>query len=260
MCLILFAYQTDPRYSLVVAANRDELFARPTQQAMFWKDDNSGREILSGKDLLAGGTWLGMSRQGHFAAVTNIRDPLQTEKKPKSRGELTKRFLAGTTTAEEYSNSLSGDFGLFAGYNLLVGDGHSLWYINNFESIVQQLEPGYYGLSNGILNSDWPKITHGKQALEKLVADPGSLSTDSLIDIMNSRERASDADLPDTGVAVELERILSSAFIENPERQYGTLCSTAIITETGGQCRFSEQNYNDRGQRGERHFYDFTLA
>lgn len=260
MCLILFAYKAVPEFPLVIAANRDELFARPTEQAGFWQSNDLESELLAGKDLQAGGTWLGLTRGGRFAAVTNIRDPSQIEKKPRSRGELTLNFLTGTMSAESYSHQLSDGFSQFAGYNLLIGDGNSLWYVNNFEKITRPLQPGIYGLSNGVLDSDWPKINGGKQALERLLQSPANLTTDLLIDMMGNKEIAADKLLPKTGVSIEVERALSSIFIVNPQRQYGTLCSTAIITESSGAARFSEQNYDSNGSRSQRHFYEFDSA
>jgi uncharacterized protein with NRDE domain len=257
MCLILFAYQVHPDYSLVLAANRDELFARPSQPAGFWEDEKNAPEILAGRDLQAGGTWLGLSRSGRFAAVTNIRDPLQAEKKPKSRGELTLNFLISNESAKDYAESLAKQFDQFAGYNLLISDGSTLYYVNNFEKIIAPLKPGYYGLSNGTLDSVWPKITRGKIALKQLLESDVELTTDALINIMTSKEKAPDSELPDTGIPIELERALSSLFIENPERQYGTLCSTAVIAKANGEIRFSEQNYNNAGQRAQRNFYEF---
>ena len=257
MCLILFAHQVHPNYRLVLAANRDELFARPTQQASFWRDQNQSTEILAGRDLLAGGTWLGLSRSGRFAAVTNIRDPSRTEKKLKSRGELTLNFLKHSESAKDYAESLAEQFDQFAGYNLLIGDESALYYVNNFEKIIKPLGPGYYGLSNGVLNSAWPKITNGKIALEQLLESDAELTTDALINIMTSKVQASDAQLPDTGLPIELERTLSSMFIENPERQYGTLCSTALIISVNDETRFSEQNYNSLSLRTQGHFYEF---
>lgn len=259
MCLILFAYQVNPDIPLVVAANRDELFARPTREAQFWQADDSNAEILSGKDLRAGGTWLGFTRQGRFAAVTNIRDPSQVEKKPMSRGELTLRFLANKMSAEDYCTELGSQFENYAGYNLLLGDGRSLWYVNNFESIVRPLKPGIYGLSNGVLDSAWPKIESGKKTLQKLLEKPQNLITDALIEMMNNRTLAPDDELPNTGVSLQLERTLSSMFIVNREREYGTLCSSALITESSGRFRFSEQNYREDGSPSQRHFFESML-
>ena len=259
MCLIIFAYQADSRYSLVVAANRDEFFNRPTRDADFWTANGLGDHILAGKDLLAGGTWLGLTTSGRFAAVTNIRDPSQAEQKQKSRGELTLNFLAGSETPATYCQSLSSHFNQYAGYNLLVGDANEMYYVNNLEAELRQLEPGIYGLSNGQLNSPWPKVEHGRQQLKLLLDCDAELRTDQLISMMGNRTRTKDADLPDTGIPLELERRLSSAFIQNPERQYGTRCSSAIILASNGETRFSEQNYDESGNRTTAHFFDFSL-
>lgn len=263
MCLIIFAHQADPRYSLVVAANRDEFFSRSTKDADFWPEDSSDKRILAGKDLVAGGTWLGLTTSGRFAAVTNIRDPSQQEQKPKSRGELTLRFLGGSETPAEYCQSLSSQFNQYAGYNLLLGDQHEMFYLNNQEAEMHRLEPGVYGLSNGVLDSTWPKVERGRQQLKQLMSSNADLATDQLISMMANRTKAEDADLPNTGIPIELERRLSSAFIQNPERQYGTRCSTAIIVTGKNQaqinCRFSEQNYDESGSRTSAHYFHFDL-
>ncbi len=258
MCLILFAYQTSPRFPLVVAANRDEIFARPTAQASLWTDEESGRQILSGRDQQAAGTWLGITPSGRFAAVTNIRDPSQTRPRARSRGDLTRQFLAGNSSPEHYCNSLEASYDQFAGYNLLVGDRDSLFYANNHEAKVWKLEPGVYGLSNGLLNSSWPKVDKGKSRLAQLMQQPDRLSTDALLDMMGDRSQAADADLPNTGIGIEIERKLSSAFILNPERGYGTLCSTALIVENSGKTRFSEQNFDSLGNKTQGHAFQLT--
>lgn len=255
MCLIIFAYQTDSRFPLVVAANRDELFARPTAQAALWTDEESGQQILSGRDKQAGGTWLGMTQNGRFAAVTNIRDPSQTERRPRSRGDLTRQFLASNASAQQYCALLTESYDQFAGYNLLVGDGDSLFYVNNSEEKVWELEPGLYGLSNGLLNSSWPKVDYGKARLQALMKRPEELTTDALLAMMGDRSQAMDADLPNTGISIEIERKLSSAFILNPEREYGTLCSTALIVDQSGATRFSEQNFDSLGNKTQGHAF-----
>jgi uncharacterized protein with NRDE domain len=258
MCLIIFAHQAESRYPLVLTANRDEFFSRPTQHAKFWESSGDNKTILAGKDLVAGGTWLGLTQNGRFSAVTNIRDPSQPEQKPRSRGELTTCFLQSDASAEDYSNSLSDQIDQFAGFNLLLGDGREMFYINNFEKIVTKLEPGIYGLSNGLLNSDWPKVNRGREDLQQLLETDASISTDQLINMMNQREHSPDASLPDTGVSLELERVLSSTFIMNTDRGYGTLCSTAIIRQADGNSHFSEQNYDIAGRTTDRHYYKFS--
>lgn len=258
MCLIIFAHQANPQLPLVLAANRDEFFSRPTQQASYWNSSNSSSQVLAGKDLQAGGTWLGVSRSGRFSAVTNVRDPSQVEQAARSRGSLTLEFLEGAMSATEYAETLANEFDQYAGYNLLLGDGNDMVYVNNLEAIVKNLEPGVYGLSNGFLNSNWPKVNRGRDELTSLMQEPNSIATDQLIEMMQHREISSDDQLPSTGVALELERVLSSTFIMNGDRGYGTLCSTAIIATATGEFRFSEQNYDASGKRTERHFYQFN--
>ena len=255
MCLIIFAYQSNPRFPLVVAANRDEIFARPTAKAALWTDGESGQQILSGRDEQAGGTWLGITQSGRFAAVTNIRDPSQAERKPRSRGDLTRQFLGGTDSPEKYCAMLAQNYEQFAGYNLLVGDNHSLFYANNHEEKVWELEPGVHGLSNGLLNSSWPKVDKGKKRLQALMQQPEELTTDALLAMMRDRSQAEDADLPDTGISIEIERRLSSAFVLNPAQKYGTLCSTALIVGKLRPTRFTEQNFDSLGNRTQGHSF-----
>lgn len=260
MCLIIFAYQASSEYPLIVAANRDEFYTRPTTQASLWQESPASTRLLAGQDKLAGGTWLGITRSGRFAAVTNIRDPSQAELKTRSRGELTRNFLLGTMAPAAYCEKLAASFDQYAGYNLLVGDPNELYYVNNFSGRSEKLEPGIYGLSNGDLDSDWPKVNLGKQRLGALIDAPESLATDQLIELMRDPQPADDSQLPDTGIGKELERSLSSAFIINPERLYGTVCSSALLLEGSGKLRFSEQNYGVSGAIGERHFYEMMLA
>lgn len=257
MCLIIFAHQALPGFPLVVAANRDEFFSRPTHHADFWSGTPDSTNLLAGKDLQAGGTWLGINRSGRFAAVTNIRDPSQGEHKPRSRGELTTGFLNSRQSPAQYCESLQAEFDAFAGYNLLVGDGNEMYYINNLEGITTNLQSGIFGLSNGLLNSAWPKVSQGRDRLQALLLQPDSLSTDSLIHMMGDRRQAKDADLPDTGMPLELERQLSATFIHNTDREYGTRCTTALIVEDSGRIRFNEQNFNPAGLPTSKHFFEF---
>ncbi len=256
MCLIIFAHQAAETCPLVVAANRDEFFLRPTQHAGFWPESDGQAQILAGRDLQAGGTWLGVDRRGRFAAVTNIRDPSQFEEKPRSRGELPVNFLNSDLAPGEYCTQIADSFADYAGYNLLVGDDESMFYVNNFDCIVEKLEPGIYGLSNGKLNSAWPKISLGRERLDGLMDNPAQLSTDQLIAMMADRHQASDAELPDTGVPLEMERQLSATFIHNTERDYGTRCSTAVIVSENGVVRFHEQNFDSAGLPVDSHFFE----
>ncbi|MGI9250725.1 MAG: NRDE family protein [Pseudohongiellaceae bacterium] len=262
MCLILFAHQTTTDVALVVAANRDEFFQRPTRQADFWAGEDYP-DLLAGKDMQAGGTWLGVTRGGRFAAVTNFRDPEQTESRPRSRGELPLEFLAGDVSPVAYCEGLASCYEDFAGYNLLVGDGETLCCANNYANNHKErhclLEPGIYGLSNGALNSTWPKITQGRDALATLLNEQAAPSTDRLIDLMQSREQAADKKLPDTGMPIDLERALSAAFILNPERGYGSVCSTGLVIAKT-DVRFSEQNYDSQGNATAGHYFEFERS
>lgn len=257
MCLIIFAHRADPAYPFVLAANRDEFFGRATAHAQFWQSDHP--QILGGKDLVAGGTWLGITRAGRFAAVTNIRDPSQPERKARSRGDLTLNFLNGTESAQHYCDGLREHFDEFAGFNLLVSDGETLCYVNNFEDLIEELRPGIYGLSNGLLNSPWPKVERGRDYLQQLIQADSPIPADSLIAMMGDRQQAQDSNLPDTGIPLQLERELSATFISNESREYGTRCSTALLMQASGLVQFSEQNYDEEGQPTSAHYYELSL-
>ncbi|MEQ8955956.1 MAG: NRDE family protein [Gammaproteobacteria bacterium] len=255
MCLIVFAHRAHPDYPLVLAANRDEFFQRPTRQAHLWQDREGSDRFIAGKDLQAGGTWLGAAFDGRFAMVTNIRDPSQTENKPRSRGELPLQFLQGSSSPEEYAQALSPKLVEYAGFNLLIGDLENIFYINNSERTSRRLEPGIYGLSNGLLDAPWPKIEKTRTGLERLLAAEQRPEVDSLIELMNDRQLANDDALPDTGLPRALERQLSSPFISNTSRNYGTLCSTAVIVEKNGRLHFREQNYDSAGNPSSGHYF-----
>jgi uncharacterized protein with NRDE domain len=259
MCLIVIAHQINVNYPFVLAANRDEFFSRPSMEANFWADDaKTLPDILGGRDLIQGGTWLGITRDRRFAAVTNIRNPAAPQAMPKSRGELTRGFLEGNQSPAMYLNSLVSSVKQFAGFNLLLGDAEQILYLNNTQSTIIKLVPGIYGLSNGLLDSAWPKIQRAKRDLGNAMARESDLQTDTLLNFMNNRDRAADEELPNTGVPLEQERTLSSAFIQNPERKYGTRCSTAIICSAKNKINFSEQNYDEQGQESSKHFFELN--
>ncbi len=271
MCLILFAYRTHPGFPFVLAANRDEFHCRPSREAQFWCSEEDGDSgLLAGKDLQLGGTWLGVTASGRFAAITNFREQASSRtKSPRSRGELTLNYLRGEQSPEQYLHGIRPQNDLYAGYNLLVGnlagDHAGLFYLSHSlshgENEVKQLAPGIYGLSNHLLDSDWPKIRMGKQALEASLIglDKSSLDIDSLTDIMLDKTIAKDADLPDTGVGIALERRLSARFIVNKADNYGTRCSTVIVQRDSGLLCFAEQNYSAEGAMRQRHYFEFTL-
>ena len=259
MCLIIFAYQAEPRYPLVVAANRDEFYARPTAEADFWESPSSlplRSQVLAGRDLQAGGTWLGIAPEGRFAAVTNIFDPSRDKQKVRSRGDLPKGFLIGSLSPEEYFESIHTEFDQFAGFNLLLGDSKALYYANNIEGVISQLEPGIYGLSNGLLNDNQPRVERGEKKLKSLLDPDHKLDTDLLIRMMADKEVATDQELSSKPVTFKLEGQLSSTFIVDQEQRYGTRCSTAVIRNEMGNVRFCEQNYDSSGKPTGCNFFE----
>lgn len=238
MCLILFAYERHPEFELILLANRDEFHDRPTSQADFWKDDP---RILAGRDLREGGTWLGVRPSGRLAAVTNVREPGRTTRSAESRGALVKDFLTSTASATAYAEDVENRSEQFNGFNLLLYDGDGLAYVTNRPgSRCRPVESGIHGLSNADLDTAWPKVKSGRRELENAL-ERGEISSERMLDILRDDARAPDEELPDTGVGLELERTLSSRFIQSPE--YGTRSSTVVMIERSGRIVFTEQTH-----------------
>ncbi|MFM1897564.1 MAG: hypothetical protein RLZZ385_2638 [Pseudomonadota bacterium] len=257
MCLILFAHRVDPQRPLVLIANRDEFFSRPTREARFWTEDPATADLLAGQDLGAGGTWVGWHRNGRWAAVTNIRNPADTRTANRSRGELPLMFLLGHLSPMDTLHSLLASRFEYAGFNLLLGAGDDIAYLNSDAAEPRLLSPGIYGLSNGRLDDPWPKVRRGRQHLQQWLDSPVPPGTDGLLGLVRDTAIAPDSELPVTGISMELERQLSASFIVKSERDYGTRCSTAIIRNVAGEVRFCEQNYGKDGLVAGRHFYQF---
>jgi uncharacterized protein with NRDE domain len=253
MCLILVAWRVHPDYPLVVAANRDEFFPRPTAPAAFWK---KAPQVLAGRDLEAGGTWMGVTRSGRFAALTNFRDPSQNRKGVPSRGNLVADFLAGDEAPQDYLERIAPLGRQCNGYNLLVSDGVTLWWSSNMGGTARQLEPGVYGVSNHLLDTPWPKVGAGKTALAQAL---GRLPDDeALLELLQDDGIHPDAHLPQTGVPLDWERLLSSAFVKSPG--YGTRGSTVLCVGKDGWASFDEQTWLPGAQRGERLRYRFKVS
>jgi len=246
MCLIAFGWQYWPGSRLLLVANRDEFHARPTAPAGWWGGASSG--VLGGRDLQAGGGWLGVNRAGCMAALTNFREVPVTGKR--SRGELVRRFLTGEQSAAESARQLHSERDEFAGFNLLLADARQLFYVSNrMAGPPQELSPGLYGLSNAVLNSPWPKTLKTTGLLGKAVN--GQL--DALLDIFADREQAADAELPITALPVEWEKMLSSPFITSPD--YGTRATTVIDFSQSAEVSFVERQFNAGGEtEATRHF------
>ena len=237
MCLILLALDTHPDYSLIVAANRDEFYDRPTARAAFWKD---APQVLAGRDLKAGGTWLGIDRRGRFAAVTNYRQGHREPEALRSRGRLVSDYLTGRIDGRAHVERIEREGAQYNGFNLIAGDARALFYISNRDGGVRALKPGVYGLSNHLLDSPWPKVTAGKNGLSELLAGGGELVLD-LFALLSDRRQATDASLPRTGVSPEWERLLSSAFIAS--EAYGTRSSTVVLVGRDGGVTFVERSF-----------------
>ncbi|WP_026564587.1 NRDE family protein [Bacillus sp. UNC41MFS5] len=224
MCLILFAYQVHPIYKLIVAANRDEFLGRPTSPVHFWEDRP---DILAGRDLEKMGTWMGVTTTGRFAALTNYRDPKEATDGKRSRGELVAEALKHKGNVEDYMKDLGERKDLYPGYNLLAGDGNELYYFSNKGQELQKIVPGIYGVSNHLLNTDWPKVQKGKAGMSNIIKGKPEEMTETLLALLQNEDQAPDELLPNTGVSLEWERRLSPLFIKS--ENYGTRSSTVLL-------------------------------
>lgn len=241
MCIILLAHEAHPEYPLVLAANRDEFYERPTRAAHFWTD---APDTLAGLDVERGGTWLGVTRTGRIAAVTNYREPGAWIENAPSRGRLVSDFLAGDEGACEYLARLRPRASLYNGFNLIVGDGRKLFYFSNRGSEPESIQPGVHGLSNHLLDTPWPKVERGRKALAR-VLESETLPIEAVFKILADDARAQDEALPETGVGLELERLLSPLFIRS--QMYGTRCSTIVLFNRQGEALFIERTFNRPG-------------
>lgn len=249
MCLLVFSHDNHARYRLVLAGNRDEVHARPAQPAAWWTD---APNVLAGRDLEAGGTWLGLTTNGRFAVVTNYREaPSEDATADKlSRGALVSEFLQTDAPAREFVAALHAAGPRYRGFSLIVGDGSQLWSASNRASAPRALERGVYGLSNHLLDVPWPKVVHAKAQLRGILAR--GASTAALLDMLDERAPLHEAA---TGTAAEsaFERAASAIFVNTP--RYGTRCSTVITITHDGDVEFVERSFDSAGtSTGERHF------
>ncbi len=233
MCLVALAIDQNRRFPLVVAANRDEFFKRPAARLAWWTPESGGPAILSGRDLEAGGTWMGLTAEGRLALVTNVRDPARNDATAPSRGRIVADWLGASERTDRFwmRTALSG----FNGFNLVAADfrrGECFWASNN-DSYPMRLERGVHGLSNAGLDTPWPKVEALKSRLEDALAGAESVDqlSSQLFAALADRSEADDDELPETGVSRELEKMLSAAFIRSPDMAYGTRCSTLVIAE-----------------------------
>jgi uncharacterized protein with NRDE domain len=238
MCLILFSYRLHADYRLILAANRDEFYNRPTAPLDYWSDHP---DVLAGRDLKANGTWLGVTRSGRFAAITNYRDPAAQMKNAPSRGSLISDFLTGNTSPERYLKSVSKEGKAFNGFNLIAGDESELYYYSNRATRIRQLQPGLYGISNRLLDTAWPKIQRGKSLLKGQLSGREKVDVEKIWEVLADRSLPPDEALPDTGVGLDWERILAPLFISSPD--YGTRSSSIVLMEYSGRTTFMERTF-----------------
>jgi uncharacterized protein with NRDE domain len=245
MCLLLFAWQAHPRHRLVVAANRDEVYERPAAPLSPWDD---APDVLAGRDLRAGGTWMGLTCDGRWAALTNVRDPLNPRPATRSRGALVADYLTGPGSAAETAAHVHRQRDAYDGFNLVLADAEAAWAVSTRADAPDRLAPGVYGLSNDRLDTPWPKVERGKAALADALGE-GSVDPDRLLALLRDDAVPPDDALPDTGVGLEWERRLGSVFIATED--YGTRVSTALVLNADGSGVVAERTWLPGGVEGE---------
>lgn len=242
MCLIVFHWQPDGPTPLIVAANRDEFYERPTAPLAWWE----GGHILAGRDLEAGGTWLGVTSDGRCGALTNHRDPTQTRTDRASRGQIPVRFLEGHSTARAFLEALRKEAEAFNPFNLLLFDGRELLGYESRHGLMVPFAPGIHGVSNGDFNEPWPKVTRAKAGLAANQADD-----EALLALLGDAQPCEDGRLPNTGVPLEWERALAPAFVRTPT--YGTRAST-ILRLSRDTVSILERRFSREGPEGQSEF------
>lgn len=240
---------------MIFAANRDEFHDRPTAPAEFWGEHP---RLLAGKDLRAGGTWMGITKSGRFAAITNYRDMSSIKNEAPSRGEIVTAFLLGGDNPEAFLGALRAKARLYNGFNLVVGDTDSFWYYSNMNDHPVKLEPGIYGLSNHLLDTVWPKVRKAKESLEAILSSDNTPLVENLFTLLADRTVAPDDQLPDTGIGTTWERLLSPVFISSPT--YGTRSSTVVTVDRRGEVRFVERTWTIEGELDGEAAFTFTLS
>jgi uncharacterized protein with NRDE domain len=254
MCLAVLAIRALPGIPVVIAANRDEYHARPTEAAAPWKDDP---RIIAGRDLQSGGSWMGMTRAGRYALVTNYRDPMTILPGAPSRGKLVEDFLRGSATPADYAASVQARGAAYNGFNLIVGDRDSAWYYSNRGGPAHALQPGVHAVSNHLLDTPWPKLARTKTAFTDILGASTAPDVEALFNALGDRSVAPDAELPDTGVGLERERFLSSAFIVG--LTYGTRSSSVMIIGER-HCSLYERRFAPDGSAAGRSSWDIETA
>lgn len=254
MCLIAFSYKNHPVYNLVFAANRDEFYERPTRPARFWEEKP---DLLAGKDLKEGGTWLGITRSGDFAALTNFRDPSMNRNNTTSRGHIVLEFLENNQHIHNFLQHLDRKADRFNGFNLLAGTMDRLMYYSNQEREIKQVGPGIYGLSNHLLDTPWPKVKRAKSEMESIIQEE-TINEEDLFKLLENDTRAPDHELPETGIPKEWEQAVSPIFIKTDT--YGTRCSTVLLVDKNMHATFIERRFKPgTTEELETHRFEFRI-
>lgn len=248
MCLINFNIGSHEKYKMIIAANRDEFYSRPTASMHYWDDHQN---ILGGRDLKAKGTWLAVSKSGKIGALTNIRTPEEmTMEAKKSRGELVVNYLLSEDNPEDYLKNLADYSSDYAGFNLLAGNPDEFYYMNNYDNNVSRVDAGTHGLSNEYLNTPWPKVVIGKAKLDEVLSED-DIDVDALFNLLRIDSEAADDIVQKTGVDFDLEKKLSPLFIDIPDFDYGTRCSTVVLVDHQNNITLIERTFKNGVETGE---------
>lgn len=253
MCLIVLARNYHPRYPLVVVANRDEFHHRSARQAGWWEEHPG---VLGGRDLQAGGMWMGVNSAGRWAAVTNYREGVR-ETAPRSRGDLPLHYLSAPQSTGEYLKALAPRAMEYGGFSLLAGDVNRLWYFSNRGQAAQEVPEGIHTLSNHILDTPWPKAELARLKLAHALRS-STVMVEDLLAVLADRQPFEDHELPMTGIGIELERVLSPPFIAGEE--YGTRCTTVLMVDAQGRCAYGEQSFLPGGDKGAFALFEFQAG
>lgn len=237
MCLIVFAYKYHPKYPFILAGNRDEFYARPTQKLHEW---NSDPKIYAGRDLKEGGTWLGINEHGKIAVLTNYRDLTKIKENAPSRGNIATNILLSNEPIAEQLSGLIPEFQKYNGFNLIAGDLHNLYYVTNEKDYFSEIQPGLYGISNAFLNTPWPKTNDALQHFTHAI-NGETPDEEAIFELLANTSTYPDRMLPKTGLSPEMEKAVSSIFILTDD--YGTRSSALVMMNQKGEIKFTEKTY-----------------
>lgn len=253
MCLIAFNTNQHEKYKLIMIANRDEFYPRPTASAEFWNDYPY---ILGGRDLESFGTWMGIAKSGRIAALTNYRDPTLERERKTSRGDIVADYLIRTEPTESYLDELNQSATDYNGYNFISGHPDQLYYYSNQIDQHYALEPGTYGISNHLINTPWPKVTSVKNELDNYLNSDLEINSNNLFRILIDETKADEAHLPATGISKKLEKQLSPIFIKT--ENYGTRSSTVLLIDYDNNVDFIERTFNN-GELKKENAFSFKI-